>query len=218
MTSVFVLCGILMSPLLPFMLVYAIIRYGKSKINGRMVNLAPALQFQCLPSSQSAPYRRLFRLRGTSVLVGQITPFGCLIWVNKSKRRAGSNKSDYTRLEVHLPRTLNLGLKIEPEFSNLTSLFDLVGKDIQINDEVFDKMFKIRANDSNAVYQFLTPQRKVAIYNAQQAMMKTAALQITDTMVEAQIHGTDMNAEEIIFVMRQLVAVAHQVSSPSPQR
>tara|TARA_B110000444_G_scaffold255206_1_gene289107 strand:+ start:431 stop:778 length:348 start_codon:yes stop_codon:yes gene_type:complete len=114
--------------------------------------------------------------------------------------------------------TLNIGLKIEPEFSNLTSLFDLVGKDIQINDEVFDKMFKISANDPNAVYQFLTPQRKVAIYNAQQAMMKTAALQITDTMVEAQIHGTEMNAEEIIFVMRQLVAVAHQVSSPSPQR
>ena len=43
-------------------------------------------------------------------------------------------------------------------------------------------------------------------------------LQITDTMVEAQIHGTDMNAEEIIFVMRQLVAVAHQVSSLPPQR
>ncbi|MEJ6665225.1 MAG: hypothetical protein QNL47_04520 [Euryarchaeota archaeon] len=155
-------------------------------------------------------------LRGTSVLVGQITPFGCLIWVRKSKRRAGSNKSHYTTLEVHLPRTLNIGLKIEPE-SNLKSLFGL-GKDIQINDEVFDKMFKIGAMDPNAVYQFLTPQRKVAIYNAQQAMMKTAELQITDTMVEAQIHGIDMNAEEIIFVMRQLVAVAHQVSSPSPQR
>ena len=79
-------------------------------------------------------------------------------------------------------------------------------------------MFKISANDPNAVYQFLTTQRKVAIYNAQQAMMKTAALQITATMVEAQIHGTEMNAEEIIFVMRQLVAVAHQVSSPSSQK
>ena len=200
------------------MLVYAIIRYGKGKINGRMVNLAPALQFQCLPSSQNAPYRRLFMLRGTSILVGQITQFGCQIWVKRSKRRAGTNKSDYTRLEVHLPRTLNLGLKIEPELSSLTSLFDLVSKDIQINDEVFDKMFRIKANDPNAAYQFLTPQRKVAIYNAQQAMMKTASLQISDTMVEAEIHGTDMNAEEIIFVMRQLVAVAHQVSSLSPQR
>ena len=199
------------------MLVYAIIRYGKGKINGRMVNLAPALQFQCLTSSQNAPYRRLFMLRGTSILVGQITQFGCQIWVKRSKRRAGTNKSDYTRLEVHHPRTLNLGLKIEPELSSLTSLFDLVSKDIQINDEVFDKMFRIKANDPNAAYQFLTPQRKVAIYNAQQAMMKTAALQISDTMVEAEIHGTDMNAEEIIFVMRQLVAVAHQVSSLSPQ-
>ena len=81
----------------------------------------------------------------------------------------------------------------------------------------FDKMFKIKANDPNAVYQFLTLQRKLAIYNAQQAMMKTAALQITDTMVEAEIHGTDMKAEEIIFVMRQLIAVARQVSSLPPQ-
>lgn len=182
-----------------------------------MVILAPALQFQCIPSSQSGPYRRRFMHRGTPVLVGQIPPFGCLIWVKKSERRTGTNKSNYTRLEVHFPRTLNLGLKIEPELSSLTSLFDLFSKDIQINDEAFDKMFKIKANDPDAVYQFLTLQRKLAIYNAQQAMMKTAALQITDTMVEAEIHGTDMNAEEIIFVMRQLIAVAHQVSSLPPQ-
>ena len=206
-----------MMPFLPFVLVYIILRYGTSKINDKMVILAPALQFQCIPSSQSGPYRRPFMLRGAPVLVGQIPPFGCLIWVKKSIRRTGTNKSNYTRLEVHLPWALNLGLKIEPELSSLTSLFDLVSKDIQINDEVFDKMFKIKANDPNAVYQFLTLERKVAIYNAQQAMINVAALQISDTMVEAEIHGTDMKAEEIIFVMRQLIAVAHQVSSRPPQ-
>lgn len=223
--NIFVLCGIFLLPLIFGLAIYAFIRYIKLKWEKRFLELAAATQFQYLPSSQNAPYRRRGMSRGSPVLLGRIDHFSCLIWLYESRSaRSTMNNPNmgtlrhYTKLEVHLPLSLNLGLKIEPELSSLTSLFDLFTGDIQINDEVFDKMFRIKAHDPNAVYQFLTPQRKMTLYNAQQSISQLGALHITDTMVEAEMHGGKLSPDEIIFVMKQLVAVAHQVSSLPLQR
>jgi len=216
--NIFLLCGIYLSPLIFGLAIYALLRYIKMQWEKRFLELASATQFQYLPSAQNAPYRRRGMRRGSPVLLGQIDHFSCLIWLQE-RRTATSTTSGhgrvkhYTHLEVHLPQTLNLGLNIEPELSRFTSLFDLITSDIQINDEVFDKMFRIKAHDPNTVYQFLTPQRKIAIYNAQQSMSQLGAMQITDTTVEAQLYGGKLSPDEIISVMKQLVAVAHQVTT-----
>ena len=218
--NIFLLCGAFLIPVITILFTYALFRYVRVQWEKKFLELAAATQFQYLPSSQNAHYRRRGMRRGSPVLLGRIDQFSCLIWLYESQ--GGSSRTSrthhYTKLEVHLPLSLNLGLKIEPELSSLTSLFDLFTGDIQINDQVFDKMFRIKAHDPNAVYQFLTPQRKMALYTAQQSISQLGALQITDTLVEAELRGGKLLPAEIIFVMKQLVAVAHQVSNLSPQK
>jgi len=63
------------------------------------------------------------------------------------------------------------------------------------------------------VYQFLTTERKMAIYHAQQAVFDQATLQITDTMVQAHVRKIVRSPEEMIHIMKQLVSVAKSLQT-----
>ena len=189
--------------------------YYHSKLQQDYQFLAHKLELQYVPPPKKYEFRFGGFSHGFPSITGQIHQFHCRIWLKviRGGKRASRVQSFF---EVYHPHPLQLGLEIKPQIALLNMFSGLVGNhDIQINDSVFDQQFHIQGMNPNQVFQFLTPERKMAIYSAQQALHQRTTLRITDTMVQAHLRTVSRSPEEIIHIMKHLVLVAQALS---PQR
>ncbi len=204
-TVLFLICSF---PIGMFILFLFASNYFSSNLQRDYVNCAQRLEFQYVPPQNKFEFKLAgFRL-GFPSLVGHIHQLQCRIYLRHVNGGKRTNKT-HTLFEVYLPYHLQLGLDIKPQIAVISFLSSFVGNsDIQVNDSVFDEQFHIQGHDPNQVYQFLTTERKMAIFHAQQAVFHQATLQITDTMVQAHVRKIVRSPEEMIHIMKQLVSVA----------
>ena len=186
--------------------------YHHSKLQQDYQFLAHQLELQYVPPPKKYEFPFGGFSRGFPSITGQIHQFHCRIWL---KVIGGGKRTSrvHSFFEVYHPYPLQLGLEIKPQIALLSMFSGLVGNhDIQVNDSVFDKQFHIQGINPNQVFQFLTPERKMAIYAAQQALHPRTTLKITDTMVQGHLRILSRSPDEMIHIMKHLVLVAQALS------
>ena len=165
-------------------------------------DLAPQVEFQ-------------FELRnGNPCLTGKIKQYNCRIWLEWVG--SGEHSAPIINFEVYLPESLRLGLSIGPQEKHIPFLKFLSREELELDDEVFDQHFFVQGQDAVAVNQFLTLERKLAIYNAKH-YIAPVNLSITDTLVQARATQSITSAHQIILVMKQLVAIANTFYDEEPE-
>ena len=187
------------------MLWWVAVKYVQQRSEREFQETARILEMQYVPPSKTFERRNGRKYLALPFLVGSIQGFQCRIRFEQRKKRTD------THLEVFLPVNLQMGLSISPELGVLTKLSAAFGNhDIQINDEVFDQCFHIKGNNPEQVYQFLTPERKMAMYHAQMSQ-PSSILSVNDTMVAFHVTGIVRPPESMIQPMKQLVVIAQAV-------
>ena len=165
-------------------------------------DLAPQVEFQ-------------FELRnGNPCLTGKIKQYNCRIWLEWVG--SGDHSIAVINFEVYLPESLQLGLSIGPQEKHIPFMKFLSREELELDDEVFDQHFFVQGQDAVAVNQFLTLERKLAIYHAKHYIAPTN-LSITDTLVQARAAQSITSAHQIILVMKQLVAIANTFYDEEPE-
>ena len=133
--------------------------------------------------------------------------FECKIWTFVVYR--GESSSRYTKFQVMFDGSFDVGLKIRSEgsFNKFTKFFG--AQDIQILDEEFDKAFMIKGDGTNEIRQVLTPERKMAILNASQALPK---FEIDKEGANWTTGGTIRDTQKLVSTMRVLIELADAIS------
>tara|TARA_B100001750_G_C15158427_1_gene423167 strand:+ start:117 stop:452 length:336 start_codon:yes stop_codon:yes gene_type:complete len=105
--------------------------------------------------------------------------------------------------------SFGVGLKIgsEGSFNKFTKLFG--AQDIQILDDEFDKAFMVKGDGPNEIRHVLTPERKIAILNASQALPKLA---IDKDGAHWTTGGTIRDTQKLVSTMRVLIELADAIS------
>ena len=164
--------------------------------------LAPQVEFQ-------------FEMRNQNpCLVGKIKQYNCRIYLNFVG--SGEHSTAVINFEVDLPESLQLGLSIGPQEKHIPFMKFLSREELELDDEVFDQHFFVQGQDAVAVNQFLTLERKTAIYQAKH-YIAPVNLSITDTLVQARATQSITSAHQIILVMKQLVAIANTFYGEEPE-
>jgi hypothetical protein len=146
-----------------------------------------------------------------STLTGKIHRYDCSIVAEISRGQEHTIRS--VRFEVHHPQSLQLDLGIGPQGKLVSFLSLFTGKEIPLEDEFFDKHFFVQGRDAATINQFLTLERKTAIYNAQQAIAP-AQLAIGDSTIVGYLNTERPNLQQVIHVMNQLVAIEATFGDP----
>lgn len=139
-----------------------------------------------------------------ATLTGKIHHFDCSMVAEISRGREHTIQS--VKFEVHHPQSLQLDLGIGPQGKLVSFLSLFAGREIALEDEFFDKHFFVQGRDAATINQFLTLERKTAIYNAKQAITPVQ-LGITDSLIIGYLNTEKPNLQQVIYVMNQLVAV-----------
>ena len=199
---------ILLSPVALILLWWAFVKNMSIRLQRRYKEVAQIMEMQYIPP------RKMFRRKHGGLvmehpsLTGHLQGFQCQIWFDTQKR---GSPGVHTVMEVYFPRTLQMGLKITPEIKAFTRISSALGNsDIQINDEVFDRSFHIQGANPNQVFQFLTPECKMAIYQAQTGI-PNGMLLVNDFMVQSRVRMFMRSPQEMIYNMKLLLAVAQSV-------
>jgi hypothetical protein len=154
---------------------------------------------------------RTERSKIASTLTGKIHRYDCSIVAEISRGQEHTIRS--VRFEVHHPQSLQLDLGIGPQGKLVSFLSLFTGKEIPLEDEFFDKHFFVQGRDAATINQFLTLERKTAIYNAQQAIAP-AQLAIGDSTIVGYLNTERPNLQQVIHVMNQLVAIEATFGNP----
>ena len=154
---------------------------------------------------------RTERSKIASTLTGKIHRYDCSIVAEISRGQEHTIRS--VRFEVHHPQSLQLDLGIGPQGKLVSFLSIFTGKEIPLEDEFFDKHFFVQGRDAATINQFLTLERKTAIYNAQQAIAP-AQLAIGDSTIVGYLNTERPNLQQVIHVMNQLVAIEATFGNP----
>lgn len=154
---------------------------------------------------------RTERSKIASTLTGKIHRYDCSIVAEISRGQEHTIRS--ARFEVHHPQSLQLDLGIGPQGKLVSFLSLFTGKEIPLEDEFFDKHFFVQGRDAATINQFLTLERKTAIYNAQQAIAP-AQLAIGDSTIVGYLNTERPNLQQVIHVMNQLVAIEATFGNP----
>ena len=154
---------------------------------------------------------RTERSKIASTLTGKIHRYDCSIVAEISRGQEHTIRS--VRFEVHHPQSLQLDLGIGPQGKLVSFLSLFTGKEIPLEDEFFDKHFFVQGRDAATINQFLTLERKTAIYNAQQAIAP-AQLAIGDSTIVGYLTTERPNLQQVIHVMNQLVAIEATFGNP----
>ncbi|MDA8568108.1 hypothetical protein N9L15_02310 [Euryarchaeota archaeon] len=130
-------------------------------------------------------------------------------------------KRDYpithtVRLEVDLPQPLNMDLNISHQGTKVPFFKILNKKELALDDEFFDNHFFVQGRDAATVNQFLTVERKSTIYNTKQSIAPFG-FEISDSMIVGGAFQKEGDLQQIIHVMKQLVAVAKILSDHPPE-
>lgn len=148
-------------------------------------------------------------------LTGKVHQFNCRVLAEKVAKR------DYpithtVRLEVDLPQPLNMDLNISHQGTKVPFFKILNKKELALDDEFFDNHFFVQGRDAATVNQFLTVERKSTIYNTKQSIAPFG-FEITDSMIVGGAFQKEGDLQQIIHVMKQLVAVAKILSDHPPE-
>ena len=164
--------------------------------------LAPQVEFQ-------------FEMRNQNpCLVGKIKQYNCRIYLNFIS--SGEHSTAVINFEVDLPESLQLGLSIGPQGKHIPFMKFLSREELELDDEIFDQHFFVQGRDTVAVNQFLTLERKLAIYQAKHYITPTN-LYISDTLIQGRAVQSIAGAHQIILVMKQLVAIANTFYDKEPE-
>ena len=199
---------ILFFPVGLLMLWWAFVKNTSIKLQRRYQQVARTMEMQYIPPRKLFQRKHGHLVMDYPSLTGNLQGLQCRIWFDPQKR---GSLAAHTLLEVYFPRTLQMGLKITPEIKVFTKISSAFGSnDIQINDEVFDRSFHIQGANPNQVFHFLTPECKMAIYNAQTGIPSSTLL-VNDFMVQSRVRMFMHSPEEMIHSMKHLLEVAHAV-------
>lgn len=148
-------------------------------------------------------------------LTGKVHQFNCRVLAKKVSGR--DNPIIHTvRLEVDLPQPLNMDLNIRHQGTEVPFFKFLNKKELALDDEFFDNHFFVQGRDAATVNQFLTVERKSTIYNTKQSIAPFG-FEITDSMIVGGAFQKEGDLQQIIHVMKQLVAVAKILSDHPPE-
>lgn len=120
-------------------------------------------------------------------------------------RGSGRNSSTWTRLRVHYPAPLDLGLRITREgfWSFVSKLFG--AQDVEVGDPAFDSMALIKSNSPARTREWLTPARRLRIARLLDSYPN---VEIGDSAVEWAQRGVLRKADRIVGLVKALVRVA----------
>ena len=148
-------------------------------------------------------------------LTGKVHQFNCRVLAKKVSGR--DNPIIHTvRLEVDLPQPLNMDLNIRHQGTEVPFFKFLNKKELALDDEFFDNHFFVQGRDAATVNQFLTVERKSTIYNTKQSIAPFG-FEITDSMIVGGAFQKEGDLQQIIHVMKQLVAVAKILTDHPPE-
>ena len=148
-------------------------------------------------------------------LTGKVHQFNCRVLAKKVSGR--DNPIIHTvRLEVDLPQPLNMDLNIRHQGTEVPFFKFLNKKELALYDEFFDNHFFVQGRDAATVNQFLTVERKSTIYNTKQSIAPFG-FEITDSMIVGGAFQKEGDLQQIIHVMKQLVAVAKILTDHPPE-
>ena len=148
-------------------------------------------------------------------LTGKVHQFNCRVLAEKVCTR-DQGITHTVRLEVDLPQPLNMDLNITHQGTEIPFFKFLKKKELALDDEFFDEHFFVQGRDAATVNQFLTVERKSTIYNTKQSIAPFG-FEITDSMIVGGAYQKEGDLQQLIHVMKQLVAVAKILSDHPPE-
>lgn len=167
-----------------------------------------AFEFNSVQGSESAA-------NVLCALTGKVHQFNCRVLAEKVWSR--DHPITHTvRLEVDLPQPLNMDLNITHQGTEIPFFKFLKKKELALDDEFFDEHFFVQGRDAATVNQFLTVERKSTIYNTKQSIAPFG-FEITDSMIVGGAYQKEGDLQQLIHVMKQLVAVAKILSGHPPE-
>lgn len=178
--------------------------------------IAPQIEFEFNRVEQGKAARDVL-----CVLTGKVHQFNCRVVAQKVMKSVesedgGSFIQHTVRMEVDLPQPLDMGLNIRPQGTGMPFFKNFFKKEeLALDDEFFDEHFFVKGRDATTVNQFLTIERKSTIYNTLQSIAPFG-VEITDSMV-AGGSFEKVGVQQIIHVMKQLVAVADTLTDHSSE-
>ena len=146
-------------------------------------------------------------------LTGKVQQFSCRVLAEKVLGERRTHRT--VRLEVDLPQSLNMDLNIRHQGTGIPFFKFLSKKELALDDEFFDEHFFVQGRDAATVNQFLTVERKSAIYNMKHSIAPFG-FEITDSTVVGGTRNT-VDVQQIIHAMKQLVAVANTLIDHPPE-
>ena len=191
-----------------FLVIFRHIKRVRTNLNLSLQNLANHHGFQINPNHG---------WNGT-VMSGMVDNYRCNIWFEIVRRSTGRNRS---KVYMHSTITLNspnqLGLLITPQ-GFLTEGFRLPdsitgNQDINIGNQIFDSMYRIKGFDENAIRAYLTPHRVNAILQIQQSLGTLQHLTINDQQVSVRFPGLISDMSIVSSATISLAWLAKQLDS-----
>jgi hypothetical protein len=126
------------------------------------------------------------------------------------RRSRGKNSTVYTRLRLHYPQPLGIGLKLTRQgfFNHLIIL--LGAQDIEVGDEGFDRLAVIKGTDERRVREFLTPARRVRI---ERLLRNYPEIVIGDDSISLDRHGVIRNTQVLVGLLQSASRVAWHLTA-----
>ena len=172
--------------------------------------IAPQLEFEFNSVQDPESARSVL-----CTLTGKVHQFNCRVLAEKVSRR-DHPVTHTVRLEVDLPQSLHMDLNIRHQGTEVPFFKFLNKKELALDDEFFDNHFLVQGRDAATVNQFLTVERKSTIYNTKQSIAPFG-FEITDSMIVGGAFQKEGDLQQLIHVMKQLVAVAKILIDHPPE-